>query len=62
MLLSLIAGHDEKDTTSEEIEKKDYTKALKNDVKGLKIGVPKEFFGEGINEEVKKELTKANVE
>ena len=59
MLLSLIAGHDEKDTTSEEIEKKDYTKALKNDVKGLKIGVPKEFFGEGINEEVKKELTKA---
>lgn len=59
ILLSLIAGHDEKDTTSEEIEKKDYTKALKNDVKGLKIGVPKEFFGEGINEEVKKELTKA---
>ncbi len=59
MLLSLIAGNDEKDTTSEEIEKKDYTKALKNDVKGLKIGVPKEFFGEGINEEVKKELTKA---
>ncbi len=59
MLLNLIAGHDEKDTTSEDIEKKDYTKALKNDVKGLKIGVPKEFFGEGINDEVKKELTKA---
>ncbi len=59
MLLNLIAGHDEKDTTSEQIEKKDYTKALKNDVKGIKIGVPKEFFGEGINEEVKKELTKA---
>ena len=59
MLLSLIAGHDERDTTSEEVEKKDYTKALKNDVKGLKIGVPKEFFGEGINEEVKRELTKA---
>ena len=59
MLLSLIAGHDEKDTTSEPIEKKDYTEVLKNDVKGLKIGVPAEFFGEGINEEVKKELTKA---
>ena len=59
MLLSLIAGHDEKDTTSEPKEKKDYTEALKNDVKGLKIGVPAEFFGEGINEEVKKELTKA---
>ena len=59
MLLSLIAGHDEKDTTSEEIEKKDYTKALKNDVKGLKIGVPKEFFGEGINAEVKAKLEEA---
>ena len=56
MLLNLIAGHDEKDTTSEDIPKKDYTKALKNDVKDLKIGVPKEFFGEGINEEVKASL------
>ena len=59
ILLNIIAGHDKRDTTSEETEKKDYTKALKNDVKGIKIGVPKEFFGEGINEEVKKELTKA---
>ena len=58
-LLNLIAGHDEKDTTSIEIEKKDYTKALKNDVKGLKIAVPKEFFGEGINAEVKATLEKA---
>ena len=59
MLLNLIAGHDEKDTTSENKEKIDYTKCLKNDVKGLKIGVPKEFFGEGINEEVKDSLEKA---
>ena len=59
MLLNLIAGHDERDTTSSNIEKKDYTKCLKNDVKGLKIGVPKEFFGEGINEEVKKSLETA---
>ncbi len=59
MLLNLIAGHDEKDTTSSNIEKKDYTKCLKNDVKGLKIGVPKEFFAEGINEEVKKSLETA---
>ena len=58
-LLNLIAGHDEKDTTSIEIEKKDYTKTLKNDVKGLKIAVPKEFFGEGINAEVKATLEKA---
>ena len=59
MLLNLIAGHDEKDTTSENREKVDYTKALKNDVKGLKIGVPKEFYGEGINEEVKENLKNA---
>lgn len=56
MLLNIIAGHDEKDTTSSDRPKVDYTKALKNDVKGLKIGVPKEFFGEGINEEVKASL------
>ena len=59
MLLNLIAGHDSKDTTSIERPKVDYTKALKNDVKGLKIGVPKEFFGEGINEEVKAKLQEA---
>jgi len=59
MLLNIIAGHDERDTTSEDMPKKDYTKALKNNVKGLKIGVPKEFFGEGINEEVKSTLEKA---
>ena len=59
ILLNLIAGHDEKDTTSVNIEKKDYTKALKNDVKGLKIGIPKEYFGEGINAEVKASLEKA---
>ena len=59
MLLNIITGHDEKDTTSRKAEKKDYTKALKNDVKGIKIGVPKEFFGEGINEEVKEKLEEA---
>ncbi len=53
MLLNIMVGHDEKDTTSIDRPKVDYTKALKNDVKGLKIGVPREFFGEGINEEVK---------
>ncbi len=59
MLLNLIAGHDEKDSTSVEREKKDYTKALTGDIKGLKIGVPKEFFGEGINEEVKEKVMNA---
>ena len=59
LLLNVISGYDEKDSTSANIEKKDYTKALKNDVKGLKIGIPKEYFGEGINEEVKEALEKA---
>ena len=53
ILLNLIAGHDEKDSTSLKLEKKDYTLSLKNDVKGMKIGIPKEYIGEGINEEVK---------
>jgi len=58
-LLNIIAGHDDKDSTSVDIGNKDYTKALKNDVKGLKIGVPKEFLGEGINSEVKEAIEKA---
>ncbi len=59
MLLNIISGHDEKDSTSYNIEKKDYTKNLEKDLTGIKIGVPKEFFGEGINIEVKEQLEKA---
>lgn len=57
--LNVIAGHDELDSTSANLEKKDYTKALINDVKGFKIGIPKEYFGEGINEEVRLSVEKA---
>ena len=56
ILLNVIAGHDEKDSTSENINSKDYTQCLQNNVKGLKIGVPKEYFEEGINQEVKEKL------
>lgn len=56
LLLNIIAGHDENDSTSVKKEKIDYTKNLKNSIQGMKIGVPKEFFGEGINPEVKKTL------
>ncbi len=59
MLLNIIAGHDEMDSTSVDREKVDYTKCLEKDIKGLRIAVPKEFFGEGINEEVKASLEKA---
>ena len=58
MLLNVIAGHDEKDSTSVNVPKKDYVKALTGNIKGLKIGVPKEFYGEGINEEVREALYK----
>lgn len=56
MLLNLIAGHDEKDSTSMNIDKKDYTLSLVNDVKGMRIGLPKEYLGEGINSEVKQAI------
>lgn len=59
MLLNLLVGHDEKDTTSLDMPKHDYVAELKSDVKGLKIGVPKEFFAEGLNEEVRASLEKA---
>lgn len=56
MLLNLIAGHDEKDSTSMDLEKKDYTQFLVNDVKGMKIGLPKEYIGEGVNSEVREAI------
>ena len=59
ILLNVLAGHDEKDSTSANLPKKDYTQSLRKDVKGLKIGVLKEFLGEGINSEVKESVQKA---
>lgn len=59
MLLNVITGHDEKDSTSENREKVDYTLSLKNNVKGMKIGIPKEFYGEGLQPEVKQKLEEA---
>lgn len=58
-LLNVIAGHDKMDSTSANIEKKDYTKALVKDVKDMKIGVPKEFLGEGVSEDVRKAIKTA---
>lgn len=53
IVLNSIAAYDKKDSTSIPQEKKDYKKALISDVKGLRIGVAKEFFGKGIKEETK---------
>ena len=56
LFLTIIVGHDSRDGTSANLPLKDYTKCLKNDVKGLKIGVPKEFFGEGTSDAVQKQV------
>jgi aspartyl-tRNA(Asn)/glutamyl-tRNA(Gln) amidotransferase subunit A len=56
LFLSFIAGHDPKDSTSVKATTKDYTKFLKESVKGVKIGVPREFFGEGTSDEVEKHV------
>jgi len=53
IVLNCITGHDPMDSTSANVEYPDYTKALVNDVKGLRIGIPKEYMGEGINPEVR---------
>ena len=59
MLLNVISGKDEKDSTSVDVGKKDYTQSLGKDIKGLRIGVPKEFLAEGIKEEVKQSIMQA---
>ena len=53
VLMDVIGGYDRRDSTSID-NKTEYQKALVDDVKGLKIGVPKEFFGEGIHPDVEK--------
>ncbi|MBQ7668576.1 MAG: Asp-tRNA(Asn)/Glu-tRNA(Gln) amidotransferase subunit GatA [Clostridia bacterium] len=58
ILFNAICGHDEHDATSVSMEHPDYTKALEKGISGLKIGLPKEFFGEGINSEVKEIVLK----
>lgn len=58
-VLEVIAGHDERDATSANLEVPTYTDALTGDVKNLKIGVPKEYLSEKVNPEVKEAVQKA---
>ena len=51
-ILNIIAGRDEMDSTSLDVQVPDFTKALVQDVKGLKIGLPKEYFVKGMDPEV----------
>ncbi len=53
LILKVIAGKDENDATASFEKVLDYPKFLELPVKGIKVGIPKEFFGEGIDEEVK---------
>ena len=52
-IMEVIAAHDPKDSTSVEREDTDFTSALVDDVKGLKIGIPRDYFGDGLDGEVK---------
>lgn len=58
-VLNTICGKDEHDSTSLPVEVPDFTKALRQDVKGLRIGLPKEYYGEGLDSKVNDELKKA---
>lgn len=58
-VLEVIAGQDERDTTSANVDVPKYTKELTKDVKDLKIAVPKEYLGEGVSEEVKNAVLEA---
>jgi aspartyl-tRNA(Asn)/glutamyl-tRNA(Gln) amidotransferase subunit A len=53
-MMNVMSGHDPKDSTSIQREKENYLTGINNPIKGLKIGVPKEFFSEGLDPEVEK--------
>jgi aspartyl-tRNA(Asn)/glutamyl-tRNA(Gln) amidotransferase subunit A len=59
LLLGAIAGYDEMDSTSVNLPVPDYAKLLTKDIKGLRIGVPKEYFIEGLDKEVEKTVRDA---
>ena len=52
MMMNGIAGYDKRDSTSVKQDLPDFTKSLTSGIKGMKVGIPKEYFGEGLNEDV----------
>lgn len=58
-ILEIIATHDTKDSTSIKREDTDFTKALVEDVKGMRIGIPKSYFGQGLDSDVKEKVLAA---
>ena len=59
IVLNAIAGFDEKDSTCSEVEVPDYTKNLNDSIKGLRIGLPKEFFSQGLDNAVATQIMAA---
>ena len=59
LMLNVMAGFDERDSTSLQRDKEDYTRSLAQPLKGLRIGLPKEFFGEGLSADVGKAVATA---
>lgn len=59
ILLKAISGYDPRDSTSINLEVPDYKRSLRNDVQGLRIGIPKEYFIEGIDPDVEKAVSEA---
>jgi len=59
MLLNAIAGHDHMDSTSARMEKPDFLKCLNRDIKGLKAGLPKEYFIEGLDTDIRNKVDDA---
>ena len=58
-ILEVISGYDEKDSTSVKRDDYNFTSALVDDVKGMKIGIPKDYFGDGLDSEVKESILNA---
>lgn len=59
VIMEVIAGHDPKDSTSVDRKDTDFTSALVNDVTGMRIGIPRDYFGDGLDPQVKKAVLDA---
>ncbi len=58
-ILETIAVHDPKDSTSVKREDRDFTSALTGDVKGMKVGIPRDYLGEGLDSQIRETIGKA---
>jgi aspartyl-tRNA(Asn)/glutamyl-tRNA(Gln) amidotransferase subunit A len=59
LMLDVMTGHDQKDSTSLNRKKENYSNSLDNEIEGLRIGIPKEFFEDGLDSDVQKLIEEA---